>query len=92
MPRAVRRSSGLSRKEIEVTFGQTIRSLREAAELSQIALAERSGYSVNTISKVERGLQSPKLETIFNLGVALRTRPSGVLRNVESRLKRIKIA
>lgn len=91
MPRAPKRLSGLSRKELEFTFGQTIRSLREAAELSQIGLAERSGYSVNTINKIERGIQSPKLDTIFNLSLALHARPSGVLRKVESRLKRIRI-
>lgn len=36
-------------------FGERVRSLREAQDLTQTALAERLGVSVSYISKVENG-------------------------------------
>ncbi len=46
-----------------VTFENVLRQARDAAGLSQTALAERSGTSRPTLSAYERGRKSPTLDT-----------------------------
>ncbi len=53
-------------------FGQTIRSLREQAGLSQAKLALAIGVDVKTISRIEKGDFSPSVETVVALSFALR--------------------
>jgi transcriptional regulator with XRE-family HTH domain len=43
-------------------LGKRIASLRRAAGLTQAKLAEQSGYSVEFISLVERGINAPSVE------------------------------
>lgn len=51
--------------------GQRIRRLREQQSLSLRALAERCGLSVNAISKIERGENSPTVASLHLLASAL---------------------
>jgi transcriptional regulator with XRE-family HTH domain len=43
-------------------LGKRIATLRRAAKLTQAKLAEKSGYSVEFISLVERGINAPSVE------------------------------
>lgn len=43
-------------------LGRRIAALRKTAELTQAKLAEKSGYSVEFISLVERGINAPSVE------------------------------
>jgi transcriptional regulator with XRE-family HTH domain len=43
-------------------LGKRIATLRRAAELTQAKLAEKSGYSIEFISLVERGINAPSVE------------------------------
>ncbi|MCB1420856.1 MAG: helix-turn-helix transcriptional regulator [Notoacmeibacter sp.] len=52
-------------------IGHAIRSVRKARNLTQKELATRSGVWQETISKIENGVASTKLETIFDLLAAL---------------------
>ena len=53
-------------------FGELLRRFRNAAALSQEALAERAGLSRNGISDLERGLHpAPRFETVRLLADAL---------------------
>jgi predicted ATPase/DNA-binding XRE family transcriptional regulator len=55
-----------------MSFGEVLRRLRNAASLSQEALAERAGLSRRGISDLERGArQAPRLETVRLLADAL---------------------
>jgi transcriptional regulator with XRE-family HTH domain len=54
-----------------VLVGQRIRALREQRQLSLRALAERSGLSLNAISQIERGENSPTVSTLHQLATAL---------------------
>lgn len=51
--------------------GQRIRILREQKSLSLRALAERSGLSINAISLIERGENSPTVSSLHLLAMAL---------------------
>jgi transcriptional regulator with XRE-family HTH domain len=43
-------------------LGRRIATLRQAAELTQAKLAEKSSYSIEFISLVERGINAPSVE------------------------------
>ena len=52
-------------------IGHAIRQARKAKGLTQKELAAKSGVWQETISKIETGVASTKLETIFDLLAAL---------------------
>jgi len=52
-------------------FGDHVRQLRNARELTQESLAERSDLSVDAIRRIERGSFSPSLDTLGKLSVGL---------------------
>lgn len=52
--------------------GQRIRLLREQQNLSLRALAKECGLSINAISKIERGENSPTVASLHQLASALR--------------------
>lgn len=52
-------------------IGHAIREARKERRLSQTELASRSGLWQETISKIENGVASTKLETLFDLLAAL---------------------
>ena len=55
--------------------GRRLRSLRERAELSQLALAEVSGITNDTICRIELGRRAPQAATIERLAKALGVDP-----------------
>jgi len=52
-------------------FGEMLRTLREERKLTQEDLAELIERSVQSVSKLERGLTFPKLETLIRLSEKL---------------------
>lgn len=54
-----------------VAFGERLRALRLSADLTQAALAERSGLDVSYVSQMERGLRDPSLSSIEALASGL---------------------
>ncbi|OGF56425.1 MAG: hypothetical protein A2Z21_00035 [Candidatus Fraserbacteria bacterium RBG_16_55_9] len=52
-------------------LGQRLRQLREEGQLTQEALAERSGVGRVTIARIESGQQSPRYETLVSLAKGL---------------------
>ncbi|MBK3776484.1 helix-turn-helix domain-containing protein [Azospirillum brasilense] len=52
-------------------FGLLLRTLREERNLTQEDLAELIDRSVQAVSKMERGLTLPKLETLIRLSAKL---------------------
>jgi transcriptional regulator with XRE-family HTH domain len=49
---------------LRVSFGKRLRSLRRERELSQEDFAELLGISVDFLSLVERGINSPSFDTL----------------------------
>ena len=62
-----------------LAFGRRVRSIREAAGLSQEALAEKAGLHRTYISSLERGHRNVGLDNILRLAVALGVQPSKFL-------------
>lgn len=70
--------------KIETYFGRVVRKRREELGFSQEKLAERCDLHRTYISQVERGLKSPSLRALVLIAGGLSTRPSVLLREVES--------
>lgn len=62
--------------ERQALFGNRIRSIREAANLSRETVAERAGTGTNYLGEVERGEKFPTLEMIERIAGALGVSPS----------------
>lgn len=58
-------------RSLRALFGTRVRDLRSARKLTQEALAERAGISVDFLSLIERGRNSPSFENVDSLANAL---------------------
>ncbi len=67
----------------EKAFGQAFRAIREEKGISQEQVSLRADCDRTTVSLIERGLVSTKLETIVKLCKAIRAFPSDVMRRME---------
>ena len=67
------------------TFGARLRALRQAAKLSQEALADEAGLDRTYISSCERGKRNVSLRNIYRLADALGVKPSEMLRDGKKR-------
>lgn len=72
---------------IEEAFGETIRELRKANQISQEKLAEVSNLDRSFISLLECGHKQPSLITIFQLAEAFNLSASKILSLVEVKIK-----
>ncbi len=51
--------------------GQNVQRIRKEKQLTQEQLAERTGFSQQYLSDLERGLRNPTVITLFEISVAL---------------------
>lgn len=73
----------------EESFGLVIRGFRRKRQMSQQALADKSGYHRTYIGLLERGQKSPSLRTIWNIATTLQVKPSEILSRVEDLTRRL---
>ena len=64
-------------------IGIVIRNLRKAKGLSQDVLSGLAGLDRTHYSKIERGLRSPTIETLFKISHALDIRPHELMLAIE---------
>ena len=69
--------------DCKVGFGKVLREAREATQLSQENFADAVGMDRTTISLLERGKQSPTVETVWRLSEHLGVKPSELMARVE---------
>lgn len=74
-------------------FSQRLAILRHTAKLSQAELAERTQLSTEFISRLERGVTLPSLDTFVSLCDALDCTPNDLLtpNKPEDRLERLRV-
>lgn len=65
-------------------FGAIIRRLRLQRGLQIQTLARRADLSRQHLSLLERGMNVPSIETIFNLAEILHVRPSEIIAEMET--------
>jgi transcriptional regulator with XRE-family HTH domain len=73
---------------IEEAFGEVIRDLRKANQISQEKLAEVSKLDRSFISLLECGRKQPSLITIFQFSKALDISAAKILSLVEKKIKK----
>lgn len=56
---------------IKRTIGNNLRRFRREKQLPQKTLASLSGYNTSTLRKIERGRQNVRIQTLYDLSVAL---------------------
>ena len=64
--------------------GRNVRRLRLAAGMTQEQYAERSGFSQQYISDLERGRRNPTVVSLFELAQALGATPVALLGSEEA--------
>jgi transcriptional regulator with XRE-family HTH domain len=71
---------GLNRNpELIKTFGENLRKLRESKKLTQEELAYRCELPLSQIGRIERGVHSPTLSTLYILADGLDEEPKNLL-------------
>ena len=60
--------------------GRNVRRLRKLRGMTQEQFADRSGFSQQYISDLERGLRNPTVVTLFELSQALGATPVQLLK------------
>jgi len=70
---------GRDSSKLLVRFGERVRELRQAENLSQEAFADRCGLDRTYISGIERGKRNVSLENLKVLAEALKLSLSGLL-------------
>jgi transcriptional regulator with XRE-family HTH domain len=58
------KKSVLNGQELRAILGKGIRFYRQQRQLSQAALAEKSGISITFLSNIERGIKYPTSDTL----------------------------
>lgn len=66
------------------TIGKRIKALREDADMSQKALAQRSGITEATLSRYENDLREPKATALIKLAAELNTSTDFLLGKTET--------
>jgi transcriptional regulator with XRE-family HTH domain len=77
------RPGGRAVHPLQERFGAALRRRREAAGLSQEALAERAGLHRNYVGLLERGQRMPSLLVVQQIALALETTMADLVRELD---------
>lgn len=67
-----------------VALGRAVRAIREVRGISQVELAEASGFRQSWISSVEHGRRNPSWNNVVRLADGLGVRPSALVKRAEA--------
>jgi transcriptional regulator with XRE-family HTH domain len=88
VPRPIGIPSRRQTDTIEEALGATVTELRIRRGVSQAALADKLGYSVSYISKLERGQMNPTLRTLFDLADSFGIEPDVLVKTMKRSFER----
>lgn len=71
------------KEKLTILIGKPLRKIRKQRLQSQEDLADYSKLNRKYISNLERNSQSPTLETIIKLAIALEIKPSEFIKEIE---------
>jgi transcriptional regulator with XRE-family HTH domain len=83
VPRPIGIPSRRRSDTIEEALGATVTELRIRRGVSQAALADKLGYSISYISKLERGQMNPTLRTLFDLADSFGIEPDALVKTMK---------
>lgn len=66
--------------DMRILVGRNVLRARKRASLTQEQLAEKSGFTQQYISDLERGLRNPTVVTVYELASVLGVTPVDLLR------------
>jgi transcriptional regulator with XRE-family HTH domain len=75
--------AGRRQNELEIAIGKQVRDFRKKDNLTIVEVASRSRISHGMLSKIERGVISPSLQTIYALAGALNVPVTALFRRYE---------
>jgi len=64
----------------QTALGKRVAALRSLADLTQAQLAEKVGVAVETVSRLERGVTVPGVETLARMAQAMGFEPYEILK------------
>jgi transcriptional regulator with XRE-family HTH domain len=67
-----------------VALGRAVRSIRDERSISQVQLAEVTGFRQSWISDVERGQRNPSWSNLVRLAEGLSVRTSALVKRAEA--------
>jgi len=70
----------MTAQELRGIIGENIKSRRRALDMTQVELAEATGLTQASIAFIENGRNSPQIDTLAKIAVALRVQPDMLLR------------
>lgn len=65
--------------DMRKVVGGNVRAVRQARGMTQEQLAEKSGFSQQYISDLERGRRNPTIVSLYELAQALKSTPIDLL-------------
>jgi transcriptional regulator with XRE-family HTH domain len=77
-----------TRRQVAITFGDLLRTARNGAGFSQEEFAFRAGMDRTYPSLLERGLRTPSLLQLINIGTALKIRAGTLVDLTAARVQR----
>lgn len=76
------------KRDLKPVFAKTLKDLRIKSGLSQQALADYCNLERVYISKLERGLSMPSIETIFRIAEVLNIKPADFVQLLDELCKK----
>lgn len=62
---------GLLMSQLKIDFGKRLQALRLEADMTQEALADEIGVTIESISNIERGIYGPKFDNLEKIAEVL---------------------
>lgn len=69
---------------LQIRFGERLRQVRLAANMTQAQLAERSGLNEKYVGRVEQGRKNLRLDTMVRLAMVVGLKVSDMLRELDT--------